>query len=263
MPDRFFSQSPLELGRVVELDQQQSHHMMHVLRAEIGDEACLFDGGPDEFIARVHGKDRRAVRLEVVARVERPAPVIDRVLVAAPVPKGDRFRYLIEKLTEIGVSAYVPILTKRAVNPLTPSLHQKIDQWVIEACKQCGRNQLLTALEPLSLSNFLRISAHVPERYVACTPADFANVIAPVESELAGDPQRGELRSEARLTEWNFSRALLVGPEGGFTSEEFGEIQARGWHPQVLGPFILRMETAAISGATVLVNPPFKPVRQL
>ncbi len=262
MPDRFFSHSPLELGRLVELDQQQSHHILHVLRAELGDEACLFDGSPDEFLARVQGKDRRTVRLEVVARVERSAPVIDRVLVAAPVPKGDRFRYLIEKLTEIGVSAYLPILTKRAVNPLTPSLQQKIEQWVIEACKQCGRNQLLTALEPLRLPDFLRFSERVPERYVACTPADFANVAAPVGSEWTGDPQRGELRLADISTELNFARALLVGPEGGFTSDELGEIHGRGWHPQVLGPFILRMETAAIAGAAVLVNPPFKPVRQ-
>ncbi|MDP1559797.1 MAG: RsmE family RNA methyltransferase [Pirellulaceae bacterium] len=262
MPDRFFSQSPLQVGQVISLDPQQSHHLLHVLRAEVGDEACLFDGGPDEYLARVHGKDRRSIRLEVVARIERPIPVMDRVLVAAPVPKGDRFRYLIEKLTELGVSAYWPLVTKRAVNPLSPSLQQKVEQWIIEACKQCGRNQPLTTLEPLTLTNFLGVTSRVPERYIACTPTDFAQVAGGAMPESTTSPDPNELGSLMDSTEANFDRALLVGPEGGFTADEIGQIQRHGWSPQALGPHVLRIETAAVAGAAMLLNPPFKPVRQ-
>lgn len=247
---------------MISLDPQQSHHFLHVLRAEVGDEAYLFDGGPDEYLARVNGKDRRTVRLEVVARIERSVPVMDRVLVAAPVPKGDRFRYLIEKLTELGVSAYWPLLTTRTVNPLTPSLQQKVEQWIIEACKQCGRNQRLTTVEPLTLSNFLAVAQRVPERYMACTPDDFAQVAAKATPESTSPPDPNELGSSVDSIEPHFDRALMVGPEGGFTADEIGLIRRHGWSPQALGPHVLRIETAAVAGAALLLNPPFKPVRQ-
>lgn len=262
MPDRFYSQKSLEIGQVVLLDPQQSHHLLHVLRAEVGDEVHLFDGGPDEFLARIDSKDRRSIRVNVLARIERPISNSDRILVAAPVPKGDRFRFLIEKLTELGVSAYLPIVTTRSVNPLTSSLRQKMDQWVIEACKQCARNQLMEIFEAITLPKFLTEHTEIPDRYVACTPADLERVTAPGAMKSITNPESSLPNSVGLPLETRFSRALLVGPEGGFTVEELGQIQCYRWTPQSLGQNVLRIETAAIAGAVVLLSPPFTPVRQ-
>lgn len=266
MPDRFFSQISLEVGQVVPLDPQQSHHLLHVLRAGVGDSAHLFDGGADAFLARVASKDRRTVRMEVLERIPETNPTMDRIVVAAPVPKGDRFRYLVEKLTEIGVAAYLPVQTKRSVNPLSSSLQQKVEQWVVEACKQCGRNSLLQTLEPLSLTKFLEATGEIPERWVACAPSDLP-VLDPALGATANtakgaEPATTSPASSGAATLGGFSQVLLVGPEGGFTEDEIREIHEQGWAPLSLGTHVLRIETAALAGAVVLLNRAYKPVSQ-
>jgi 16S rRNA (uracil1498-N3)-methyltransferase len=252
MADRFFSDIALQPDQVVALDPQQSHHLLHVLRAGVGDQIHLFDGGPDEFLGKISGKDRRTVRVEVIQRIARPASNTGQLLVAAPVPKGDRFRFLIEKLTELGVAAYLPLLTKRSANPFTPSLQQKAEQWVIEACKQCGRNSLLRSWAPIHLERFLEATQRIPSRSLACTPADFAVVSSGEES-----PGVNQFNQEVPAVDWSpaeFMGALLVGPEGGFTVDELALVHRYGWQPLTLGHHVLRIETAAVVGAAVMLN---------
>lgn len=259
MPDRFYSEAALQPQQLVTLDPQQSHHLLHVLRAELGDEVHLFDGGPHEYVARVVAKDRKSVRLEVVARIEGTAESCTSLLVAAAVPKGDRFRTLIEKLTELGVTAYLPIQTKRTVNPFSHSLQQKAEQWVIEACKQSRRNSLLKILPPLTLAELLDAARSIPERYLACAPSD-TQVLSDSETSIEPNgPDRSDREPSEGSPLESCRRALLVGPEGGFTADEVLLLRNASWQPLTLGQHVLRIETAAIAGAALLVHSQIKP----
>ncbi len=271
MAERFYSEKPVAIGQIVALDDLQSHHLLHVMRAAIGDQVQVFDGSPQAFTAQVAAKDRRTVRLEILAAlpIEGSSTAlsdIPAVLVAAPVPKGDRFRFLIEKLTEMGGVAYQPLLTQRSVNPLTPSLLKKADQWGIEACKQSGRNCRLQILPAAELGDVIAAVQLVPERIVACTPTDLQRAVAAAASPagaLAGAADGCQRAEDGQLEDaaggggggfgaGHFSLsgvdvAVVVGPEGGLTPSELERLAGTGWRPLQIGPHVLRIETAAVA----------------
>jgi len=250
MSERFYSEHPVSVGEIVALDDLQSHHLLHVMRAGVGDLVQVFDGGPHAFGARVASKDRRTVRLEILAELPLgTSPHAAAVLVAAPPPKGDRFRFLIEKLTEMGATTYQPILTQRSVNPLTPSLLKKAQQWVIEACKQSGRNRLLTIQPVADLTAVVAALASVPERIAACVPGDLgrATVPAPPDQSRPPCPAAGGEAGGSQPPLQTTDVAIVVGPEGGLTPQELDLLASSGWRSIQIGPHVLRIETAAVA----------------
>src|SRR5438128_645409 len=114
MADRFYVNSALAPGLVV-LEGPEAHHLATVCRLRAGDRVCLFNGDGCEYAATVAGVDRREVTVQVLT-VEAPDRELRHFLqIAAPLPKGDRTQLLIEKLTELGVTSFVPLQTKRSV----------------------------------------------------------------------------------------------------------------------------------------------------
>lgn len=144
--------------------------------------------------------------------------------VAAPLPKGDRGQFLIEKLTELGVTAFVPLQTRRSVVHPREARLDKLGRWVIEASKQCGRNVLM-AVAPLADWETYCCRTDLPARKWLAHPG-FDEVSA------------RSLKLQAT--------ALAVGPEGGFTEEEVACALTANWQGMGLGPRILRVETAAV-----------------
>src|SRR5438105_856755 len=139
MADRFYVNCPLAPGPVV-VSGPEAHHLATVLRARPGDAVCLFNGDGAEYPAIVANVHKKLVELEITAR-HRPKRELDfRLEVAAPLPKGDRGDFLVEKLTELGVTRFVPLRTRRSVVHPRP---EKLERAVIESSKQCGRNVLM------------------------------------------------------------------------------------------------------------------------
>ena len=105
--------------------------------------SSLFNGDGREYPAHVVEAQRRHVILEIedVRTPQRELPFA--LNVAAPVPKGDRAQFLVEKLTELGVHTFVPLHTERTVFTLSDAKREKLLRYVIEASKQCGRNVLM------------------------------------------------------------------------------------------------------------------------
>jgi 16S rRNA (uracil1498-N3)-methyltransferase len=221
MAERFYLNCPLGPGPVV-VDGPEAHHLAVVCRARPGTRVCLFNGDGHEYPALVREASRRGVTLDVVGAEAPERELGFRVEVAAPLPKGDRAQFLIEKLTELGVTSFVPLRTARSVVQPRENTREKLERYVIEASKQCGRNVLLRVETPVDWVEYcrrgdlpgLRILAHIGE-----TEADW--------------PARQDV-------------ALAVGPEGGFTEEEVAEARQAGWRLVGLGPRTLRVETAAL-----------------
>ena len=223
MAERFYVNCELAPGPVV-LEGPEAHHLAAVCRLRPGDAACLFNGDGRQYPAVVRQVERRRVTLEVQA-VESPGREHGFGLeVACPLPKGDRATFLIEKLTELGVTAFTPLRTARSVVHPRDAKRERLQRHVIEAGKQCGRNVLMR-VEPLS------------EWESFCRRGDL-----PGRRALA-HPGGGRVGADGATPA---DVAVAVGPEGGFTEEEVALGRAAGWDVLDLGPRILRVETAAL-----------------
>src|SRR6267142_868992 len=142
MSERYYVNLPLAVGPFL-LDGPEAHHLATVCRLRAGDEVCLFNGDGREYPARITHAARREITLEILA-VEEPKRELPFALeVAAPLPKGDRSQFLIEKLTELGVTNFVPLTCQRSNAHPRDSKREKLERYVIEASKQCGRNVLM------------------------------------------------------------------------------------------------------------------------
>lgn len=230
MPDRFFAPSLSESGTLT-LDGPEAHHLMHVLRIAAGEAVEVFDGRGLVVSAVVVAVRKRDVELRVVTS-RRDAPPAREVILGTAVPKGDRFDWLIEKATELGVTRIVPLVTARSsVDPRDGKL-DKLRQTVIAACKQCGRNHLLELSPVTAWADFVR--NELPHR------AAFIAHLSP-----AANPPSASMLDHLPST------VLAIGPEGGFTNEEVALAVAAGAKPISLGPLVLRIETAAIALAAL------------
>jgi 16S rRNA (uracil1498-N3)-methyltransferase len=224
MSERFFSDTPIT-GLRAELRGEEARHLLAVMRATVGDEVVLFDGSGAEFVARVAVTSKHCVALELVERREISRELALPVTLAVALPKGERQKWLVEKLTELGVTRLIPLLTERGVAQPVEAALDRLRRTVIEASKQCGRNRLLEVAEPQSAALLF-----------AAAQADVLRLIADPAGQLVGQlaPRRQPV-------------IAAIGPEGGFTPDELSKAVASGWQSVSLGPAILRVETAAIA----------------
>lgn len=234
MAERFYVNSALSLGPVL-IEGAEAHHLAVVCRLRRGDTVCLFNGDGRQYSARIESASRREVSLEVLG-VETPVRELPfRLEVAAPLPRGDRAQVLLEKLTELGAAAFTPLRTMRSVIHPRETKLDKLQRYVIEASKQCGRNVLLEVRPMAEWSAFCRIP-DLPSRRILAHP---------------GGPWRVQTDSPVFPRPSPIDTLLAVGPEGGFTEEEVALAVAASWRVLDLGPSILRVETAAIALAVL------------
>ena len=231
MSERFFVEPPIT-GEGVELSGPEAHHLTHVMRAKPGDEVVLFDGGGAEFVGRVEKVGKHLVTLAVVARKEIDREVARPIVLGVALPKGERQKWLVEKVTELGVTTLVPLLTRRGVAQPVETALARLRRSVIEASKQCERNRLMEIAEPASLAEFF-----------ASAPTDSRRWLAhPGGADVSRNSHSMNLADGEKPS----PTYIAVGPEGGFADEEVAAAVAAGWTCVDLGPRILRVETAAI-----------------
>lgn len=229
MSERFFLAAPPRDGGAV-LAGDEARHLARVMRCAVGDEVVVFDGSGISWRARVTTIGRDEVRLEIIAvsaALLRPRVPLT---LAVALPKGERQKWLVEKLTELGVERLVPLNTTRGVAEATPAAVERLARGVIEACKQCGRDSLM------------RVAA---ARGVGDLAREFAGEALILVADRDGMPLDAGTVGE-RLV------AAFVGPEGGFTAEELAAVEAVGGRRVSLGPHMLRVETAAVALAARL-----------
>jgi len=233
MSERFFTPVPPAAGSA-KLEGDEARHLTRVLRAKVGDPVVLFDGTGREWPARVASIGRDRVALDTAEPTIDPQPGGIPLTLAVALPKGERQKWMVEKLTELGTARLVPLETTRGVAEATASAQARLERGVIEACKQCGRNTLMEIATGRPL-----------DRLLAEVPADVCVVIAhPGGRPLTADTvpaSAGEV-------------IALVGPEGGFTDQELAIAEHAGVIRISLGSHILRVETAAIALAARLAR---------
>ncbi len=234
--ERFFLSQPLQLATVeqatVELDGSEAHHLLHVLRAKVGDHIGLFNGQGDEAVAELINHRKRSAELQILDCWTTPAER-DELILATALPKGDRARWLVEKATELGVTRIIPLRTTRSVVEPGEGKMDKLLQAAIAACKQSGRSRL-PRLDPLTaLNDVLRdFSATLPTRVLFLADPRAEQSLGQLFASFGDDLQ---------------TTIALIGPEGGFTADEHSAAIATGAISVRLGSHILRIETAALA----------------
>jgi 16S rRNA (uracil1498-N3)-methyltransferase len=221
-------------GATLRLDEREAHYLGHVLRLKRGDELVAFDGRGAERRAKIASLQRRGAELELDATLEPlPPSRLDLVLVQA-LPKSDAMDFVVQKATELGVRTIVPVYSEFSVVRLDAErADRRVEHWrkiAQSACEQCGRH------EP-------------PEIRIADALA----------AALAGLPDAGarvalDLESRVNLADAASAPARLVaavGPEGGFGSNDWRQLDAAHFARARLGRRVLRAETAAVATCAV------------
>jgi 16S rRNA (uracil1498-N3)-methyltransferase len=232
MSERFFLAAAPRDGHAI-LAGDEARHLARVLRAKVGDEVRLFDGSGAEWPARVARIGRDEVLLDVATALPHIGSAGSTLTLAVALPKGDRQKWMVEKLTELGVARLVPLVTARGVAEATDSARARLERGVIEACKQCGRNTLM-------------------EIGAAATLESLATPLPPGTLRLIAHP--GGMPLDAASVPPQDAVVAVVGPEGGFALEEIAVAERHGFKPVSLGPHILRIETAALALAARFVS---------
>ena len=228
MSHRFFlSQTPTK--DTARLEGDEARHLARVMRAKTGDTVELFNGQGTSWTATVVSIERNHVELSLGQERSENFPDKPALTLAVALPKGDRQKWLIEKITELGTDSLVPLTTTRSVAEPTAAAMSRLQRGVIESCKQSGRNRLLEITPPQSLHTLLTTSS-ASMKILACPDGK------PMQSLL--------LQSIDNLL-------IVIGPEGGFTDEEIGTAQTHGFQQMSLCQNILRIETAAIAAAVI------------
>lgn len=254
MCDRYYSDMPILDGPIV-LSGPEAHHLIHVMRAKPGTRVVVFDGRGGEFLAEVRRVGRAEVELAVHERRAKDRELSLKISLAVALPKGDRQKWLVEKAVELGIATIVPLVTTRSVARPDDHALGRLRRTVIEASKQCGRNRLLEISPPQPLGDYLYFAPERSRRLIA-HPHRTGNPHASGASELCDrsiPADRIDKTDKVDKTHRVDSAILAIGPEGGFTEEEFAAATTNGWQAVDLGPRILRVETAAILLAAMLI----------
>lgn len=231
---RIFHPDPLAVDSEITLHPDAVNHVANVLRLKPDHPLVLFNGDGNEYPATLLTAEKRRASASVDAKlsmsVESPLPIH----LGQGVSRGDKMEWLIQKAVELGVAEITPLLTERCGVKLDEARWQKKQQqWqkvIISACEQCGRN-VLPVLHP-------------------ATPLDQWLAASTNQLRLTLHP-----RAEKQMRQLDVPSAgvrLLIGPEGGFTDTEVFAAEEVGFQTALIGPRVLRTETAALAAVTAL-----------
>jgi 16S rRNA (uracil1498-N3)-methyltransferase len=230
---RIYTRLALEPGLEVALGEGAAHYLARVLRVSAGQPLVLFNGDGHDYAAEVLRAGRRELMVAVNSRLPGLAEPALGITVVQAASRGERMDHTLQKCTELGAAAFQPVFSERCEVRLEgEKLERRLEHWqgvVISACEQCGRSRIPPVRAPLTLPGWLDQPGH-----------GVRLVLDPGAARpLAGvDPGR--------------EVELAVGPEGGFSTSELEQMQARGVGAVSLGPRILRTETAAPAAVAIL-----------
>ena len=231
---RIFTTTPLSADAEISLDKDAARHLVTVLRLKAGDPVCLFNGEGGEYGGEIVAAGTKAVTVRIggFSPADRESPL--RTLLGIGISRGERFEWVLQKATELGVTEIFPLYTERTEVRLKGEREDKKQsrwrQLTISACEQCGRNRIPLLHAPMALGDWLG------------TPADI-KLLLHHRSDLS-------LRSLGGIRPG--SAALLIGPEGGLSEAVIDQGLAAGFQALTLGPRIFRTETAPLVALSLL-----------
>ncbi len=231
---RFFVPGSWQIGDEVVLEEAQAHQISQVLRLRPQTPITLLDNRDWAYTITLTEVNKRQVRGRVTERTPATGEPTTSLTLYQGLLKADKFEWVLQKGTEIGVACFVPLITERSVVQEVST--NKLARWqriLTEAAEQSGRGRVPQLLTPTPFASAL----------TSLLPDTLA--LIPYEQEKATSLQTSLATSPSRHV------ALFIGPEGGWSEAEIRLAQASGVMPITLGPRILRAETAAVVAAAL------------
>jgi RNA methyltransferase, RsmE family len=223
----------------VTLGADETKHLRDVLRLREGEKVRVFNGLGREFLCEIRAISKKETVLEINEEIKPSAPESDLDLtLAVALLKGEKFELVLQKAVELGVSKFVPLVTKRSEVKIKDA-EKKLERWrkiILEASKQSGRAKLMRIQVPVEFDFFVRDSSS--ER------ADDESFV--LFSERGGDGF-SSIEAAKKIT-------AVTGAEGGWEDSEINLAQVSGFRIVTFGGRIMRAETAAIAVTAVLQN---------
>ena len=230
---RLYVSYSLKNSEVVVLDKSQSHYVSTVMRRKVSDSILLFNGIDGEFEAEIISLTRNKVDVKILQRTKDQHDTPDLALIFSPV-KNVKTEYIVQKATELGVKKIFPAQMERTVAKLNLNF-ERLESVAIEASEQCERFDIPKIYEIKKLEEILKDLKGY--KVMLCDETGQGTVAAEVLPGLKNDKQK-----------W----AVIIGPEGGFSSAELEMIYGcKNVIGVGMGPRILRADTAIISALTL------------
>ena len=238
---RFIIRAPLCEGALIDFPAEEAAHAFKVLRLRAGEDIEVSDGEGALFAAELTEVSREIVRARLTERLDSKEPPVSLTLYMG-YPKAEKLELIVQKLTELGANRVVPVVMARSV--ARPDAkdgakkRERLERIALEAAKQCGRTALVEVRPIEPLQKFLCHAWYeddMDSEFLFC----YEN-----EQNVSVRECLQRTTSERYL--------LLIGPEGGFTLEEAEAVIKAGGQSVTLGPRILRAETAAIAGLSIV-----------
>lgn len=231
---RIYQPSKLALNATLALDENGAAHIGRVLRMEQGDNIGLFNGDGYDYLAIIISANKKNVSVTIVEANKNHAESLLNLHLGQVISRGDRMDFTIQKSVELGVNTITPLFSERCGVKLSGDrLDKKIQQWqkiALSACEQCGRSVVPVIRPAMTLMDWateptlaLKLNLHPRAAYGI--------------NGLKKDNQR--IR-------------LLIGPEGGLSPQEIAMTEQQQFTNVLLGPRVLRTETASLTAITAL-----------
>ncbi len=218
------------------IEDEQFHYLSNVRRFCVGDEINIFDGLGNSYKARIDNIDKKSIRGIILSSKTLVLPD-KKISLYTAIPKGERFDWLIEKASEIGISKIVPVIYVRSVvKELSENKLERYKKISISASSQSWRADIMPIEKPVKFDEVIE---------KICDEKNTLNVL-PWESE--------EEKSILSLLKGNKDIKninIFIGPEGGFDKTEIDVAVKNGFKTVTLGKNILRVETAAIVASSI------------
>lgn len=231
MKHRFFL-TQAQWGPQVKIeDKDLTHQLFHVLRLGVGDLLILLDGQGFEYEAEI--LQTKPALVKILEKRENCNEPLQNITLFQSLIKKDKFEWVLQKGTEVGISRFVPVLSARSEKKQL-GRPDRLQSILREASEQSGRGKIPAISDILNFSDVTKAAK------------DHLNILLDPESDV---PLARYFASVPAYQNIN----LFIGPEGGFTPEERQAAQASGWELVSLGPRILRTETAGVLAAGALL----------
>jgi 16S rRNA (uracil1498-N3)-methyltransferase len=216
------------------------HYIKDVLRMRSGDQIELFDEKQNCYITEIISIEKETIVSKILKTFKSDTEPKTRVFLAQAIPKGKKMGLIIQKATEIGIHAIIPLITERCDVKLDPSKRKnKTTRWqkiAEEAAQQCGRTHIPKIYDPQGFADFLSLSNNFKTKI------------------LLWEGEKSRSLKDFLGTQKRFEHILVfIGPEGGLTREEVNSCLKENFVSVSLGNRILRTETAAIFVSSVII----------
>lgn len=209
------------------------HYLKDVLRIKPGDEIEILDGIGTIYLAKINNIQKDKIKLDIIRSSQSETEPEVEITLAQSLPKAKKMDFIIQKCTELGVSEIIPVITERSI-----SKGEKTARWqkiAIEAAEQSGRASIPKVASLIDFKSLLEKAK------------EFDLALIPWEMEKTN-------RLKTILQKSSFRNIImLIGPEGGFSSQEIAEAKTAGFIPISLGKRILRAETAGMAMLSMMM----------